>query len=159
MKERLEAIFSSYSGEASELIPILQQVQEELGYLPDDAMLEIARFVGAPEGRVYSVATFYTQFRFTPIGRNHVMVCRGTACHVKGAPRMLDELESQLGIREGETSTDMEFSLETVACIGACAIAPNIVINETTYGHLTTEKISKILADVRSKEKGERDGK
>ena len=72
---------------------------------------------------------------------------------------MLDELESQLGIREGETSTDMEFSLETVACIGACAIAPNIVINETTYGHLTTEKISKILADVRSKEKGERDGK
>ena len=157
MKERLEAIFSSYSGEASELIPILQQVQEELGYLPENSMLEIARFVGAPEARVYSVATFYTQFRFTPVGRNHVMVCRGTACHVKGAPRMLDELESQLGIKEGETTPDMEFSLETVACIGACAIAPNMVINKATYGHLTTEKISEILADIRTEEKGAQD--
>ena len=157
MKERLEAIFSSYKGEAGELIPVLQQVQEELGYLPDDAMSEISKFVGAPEGRVYSVATFYTQFRFTPIGRNHVMVCRGTACHVKGAPRMLDELESQLGIKEGETTTDMEFSLETVACIGACAIAPNMVINKTTYGHLTTDKISEILAEVRTEGKGAQD--
>ena len=157
MKERLEAIFSSYRGEASELIPILQQVQEELGYLPENAVLEIARFAGAPESRVYSVATFYTQFRFTPIGRNHVMVCRGTACHVKGAPRMLEELESQLGIKEGETTPDLEFSLETVACIGACAIAPNMVINKATYGHLTTEKISEILTEVRAKEKGAQD--
>ena len=158
MKERLEAIFSYYNGEAGELIPVLQQVQEELGYLPEDAMPEIARFVGVPESRVYSVATFYTQFRFTPIGRNHIMVCRGTACHVKGAPRILEELEKQLGIKEDETTPDLEFSLETVACIGACGAAPTMMANEDTYGQLTAKKIPEILADVRSKEKGERDG-
>ena len=159
MKERLEAIFSSYKGEPRELIPVLQHVQEEFGYLPEEAITEIARFTGAPESRVYSVATFYTQFRFTPVGRNHVMVCRGTACHVKGAPRILEELENQLDIKEGETTPDMEFSLETVACIGACGAAPTMMINENTYGQLTAKKISEILADVRSEEKGEQDGK
>jgi NADH-quinone oxidoreductase subunit E len=158
MKGRLEEIFSSYSGTASELIPILQQLQEEFGYLSEEAMSEIAGFVGAPEGRVYSVATFYTQFRFTPIGRNHVMVCRGTACHVKGAPRILEELETQLGIKEGETTPDLEFSLETVACIGACGLAPNMVINKTTYGHLTAEKISDILTEIRTEGKEASDG-
>ena len=157
MKDRLEAIFSSYNGEAGELIPILQQVQEELGYLPEDAMLEIARFAGVPDARVHSVATFYTQFRFTPIGRNHVMVCRGTACHVKGAPRILEELERRLGIAEGEATPDLSFSLETVACIGACGLAPNMVINKITYGHLTTEKISKILTEIKAEGKGAQD--
>lgn len=157
MKERLEAVFSSYDGKAGELIPILQQVQEEIGYLPEDAMLEIAKFAGVPESRVYSVATFYTQFRFTPIGRNHVMVCRGTACHVKGAPRMLEELERQLDIEEGEATPDLAFSLETVACIGACGLAPTMVINKTTYGHLTTDKISDILTEIRVEDKGAQD--
>ena len=110
MEERLKVVFSSYDGKEEELIPILQQVQEEFGYLPEQATSEIAKFTGAPESRVYSVATFYTQFRFTPIGRNHVMVCRGTACHVRGAPRILEELENQLGIKEGETTPDMAFS-------------------------------------------------
>ena len=157
MEERLERIFSSYDGKEEELIPILQQVQEEFSYLPEQAMLEITRFTGVPESRVHSVATFYTQFRFTPIGRNHVMVCRGTACYVRGAPRMLEELENQLGVKEGETTPDMEFSLETVACIGACGLAPNMVINKNTYGHLTTERISKILADIRSEGKEAQD--
>lgn len=154
MKERLEAVFSSYDGKAGELIPILQQVQEEIGYLSEDAMLEIAKFAGVPESRVYSVATFYTQFRFTPIGRNHVMVCRGTACHVKGAPRMLEELAKQLDIEEGEATPDLAFSLETVACIGACGLAPTMVINKTTYGHLTTDKISDILIEIRAADEG-----
>lgn len=154
MKERLEAVFSSYDGKAGELIPILQQVQEEIGYLSEDAMLEIAKFAGVPESRVYSVATFYTQFRFTPIGRNHVMVCRGTACHVKGAPRMLEELAKQLDIKEGEASPDLAFSLETVACIGACGLAPTMVINKATYGHLTTDKISDILTEIRAADEG-----
>jgi len=154
MKERLEAVFSSYDGKAGELIPILQQVQEEIGYLPEDAMLEIAKFAGVPESRVYSVATFYTQFRFTPIGRNHVMVCRGTACHVKGAPRMLDELKKQLDIDEGEATPDLAFSLETVACIGACGLAPTMVINKTTYGHMTSDKISDILIEIRAADEG-----
>jgi len=159
MKERLEAIFLSYDGKAEELIPILQQVQEEFGYLPEQSISEIAKYTGAPESQVYSVATFYTQFRFTPMGRNHVMVCRGTACHVKGAPRILEELENQLDIKEGETTPDMAFSLETVACIGACGAAPTMMINEDTYGQLTAKKIAGILADFRSKEKGEQDGK
>jgi len=157
MKERLEAVFSSYSGKADELIPILQQVQEEIGYLPEDAMLEIARFASVPESRVYSIATFYTQFRFTPMGRNHIMVCRGTACHVKGAPRMLEELEKQLDIEEGETTPDLEFSLETVACIGACGLAPTMVVNKATYGHLTADKISDILTEIRVENKGAQD--
>ncbi len=130
MEERLKAIFLSYDGKKDELIPILQQVQEEFGYLPEQAMLEIARFTGVPESRVYAVATFYTQFRFTPIGRNHVMVCRGTACHVRGAPRILEEIERQLGIKEGETTSDLEYSLETVACIGCCGLSPCIMTNK-----------------------------
>lgn len=159
MTERLKTVFSSYDGKESELIPILQQVQEEFGYLPGEAIVEIARFISVPESRVYSVATFYAQFRFTPIGRNRVMACRGTACHVRGGPRILEELEKQLGIKEGETTPDMQFSLETVACIGACGLAPTMMINKSTYGHLTTTRISEILDDIRSREKGGQDEK
>ena len=157
MEEHLKEIFASYDGKAYELIPILQQVQEELGYLPEEAMFEIAKFTGTPESQLFSVATFYTQFRFTPIGRNHIMVCRGTACHVKGAPGILEELERQLGIKEGGITPDMEFSLETVACIGACGLAPNIVINKRTYGHLTRKRISEIIADIRGMGEGGQD--
>jgi NADH-quinone oxidoreductase E subunit len=152
MEESLQAIFSPYEGKEDELIPILQQTQEQFGYLPEEAMLDIAKFTGVPESRVYSVGTFYAQFRFTPIGRNHVMVCRGTACHVRGAPRILEEVEKKLGIKEGETTPDMEFSLETVACIGACGLAPNMVINGKTYGRLTAKRVTEILDGVRSKE-------
>ena len=157
MQKSLKTVFSSYDGRQRELIPILQTIQEEFGFLSEQAISEIARFTGAPESRVYSVATFYTQFRFTPIGRNHIMVCRGTACHVRGAPEILEELERQLGIKEGEITPDMEFSLETVACIGACGLAPNMVINRDTYGHLTKKKISEIIANVRAEEKGGQD--
>jgi NADH-quinone oxidoreductase subunit E len=159
MEERLGTVFSSYNGKENELIPILQQVQEEFGYLPRKAIAEIAEFISVPESRVYSVATFYAQFRFTPIGRNRVMACRGTACHVRGGPRILEELEKQLGIKEGETTPDMQFSLETVACIGACGLAPTMMINKSTYGHLTTERVSEILDDIRSREKGGQDEK
>ncbi len=151
MEEPLNTIFSSFKGEPDELIPILQQVQEDFGYLSDDVMSEIAGFTGVPESRVYAVATFYAQFRFTPVGRNHIMLCRGTACHVRGAPRILDIIEKQLDIMEGETTPDMEFSLETVACIGACGLAPNIKINNKTYGRLTIKALSDILSDIRSK--------
>ena len=150
--EQLREIFSSFEGTEGELIPILQRVQKELGYLSEDVMLEIADFIGVPESRVYAVATFYAQFRFTPIGRNHVMVCRGTACHVRGAPRILEAIERQLGIKEGETTADMEYSLETVACIGACGLAPTMVINEKTYGRLTAKRIAEIIAALHSKQ-------
>ena len=106
MEQRLNAILSCFEGKEHELIPLLQQVQREFGYLPRETMRELAQFVGVPESRVYAVATFYAQFRFTPIGRKHVMVCRGTACHVRGAPRILQEFERQLSIKEGETTSD-----------------------------------------------------
>ncbi|MFC1694210.1 NADH-quinone oxidoreductase subunit NuoE [Candidatus Latescibacterota bacterium] len=154
MDECLKEILLSFEEKSEELIPVLQEVQKEFGYLSEEAMLEIAKFLGVPESRVYAVATFYTQFRFTPIGRNHVVVCRGTACHVRGATRVLEKIENQLGIQEGETTPDMEYSLETVACIGACGLAPNMVINDKTYGRLTMKKVTEILADVQSKENG-----
>ncbi|HIQ19982.1 MAG TPA: NADH-quinone oxidoreductase subunit NuoE [Planctomycetes bacterium] len=139
---RLEAVFASFEGRQDELIAILQRVQAEFGYLPSEAMRRIARFVGVPESSVYAVATFYTQFRFTPIGRNHIMVCRGTSCHVRGAPRILEVLEKQLGIREGETTPDREYSLETVACIGACGLSPCIMVNKRVEARMSPRKVA-----------------
>ena len=146
MDENLTTVFSTFEGQPSELIPLLQAVQEELGYLSDESMLAIARFVGVPESQVYAVATFYAQFRFSPIGRNHIMVCRGTACHVRGAPRILEELERQLKIKEGETTDDLEYSLETVACIGACGLSPCIMANNKVHAKLTPKKVAKLFA-------------
>lgn len=145
MEERLSALLSSYEGESHELIPILQQVQREFGYLESEAMREVARFVRVPESQVYAVATFYAQFRFTPTGKNRVMVCRGTACHVRGAPRILQEIEKQLGIKEGETTPDLSHSLETVACIGACGLSPCVMINDKVEANLTPKKVAALL--------------
>lgn len=145
MEERLQRILSCYQGESHELIPILQRVQREFGYLDKEAMHRVAEFVRVPEGQVYGVATFYAQFRFTPIGKKHVMVCRGTACHVRGAPRILQEIKRQLGINEGETTPDLEYSLETVACIGACGLSPCVMINEKVEANLTPKKVRKSL--------------
>ena len=146
MDERLERVFSSYEGKAEELIPILQHVQEAFSYLPEEAMVEIARFTRVPPSKVYAVATFYAQFRFEPRGRKHVMVCRGTACHVSGAPRVLEDVESALGIKEGETSADLEYSLETVACIGACSLAPCVMINKDVEAKVNKKKVEKLFA-------------
>ncbi len=143
--ECLDSIFSSYKGKREELIPLLQQVQEKFGYLPDNAMLAIARFARVPESAVYAVATFYAQFRFTPIGKNHVMVCRGTACHVRGAPRILEAIEKQLGIKEGEATPDLEYSLETVACIGACSLSPCIMTNKKVQAKMTPKKVAQVF--------------
>ena len=145
MEERLNLILSSYEGKKEELIPILQQVQKEFGYLPEQIMLEIAQFTGVPESHVYGVATFYAQFRFTPIGRKHVTVCRGTACHVRGAPRILEEVEKQLGINEGETTSDLEYSLETVACIGCCGLSPCIMINKNVEAKMSPKKVTALF--------------
>ena len=143
--ECLEDVLSSFEGRRDELIPILQRVQEKAGFLPENAMFRIARFAHVPESAVYAVATFYAQFRFTPIGRNHIMVCRGTACHVRGATRILDALENQLGIKEGETTEDLEYTLETVACIGACGLSPCIMSNKKVEAKLTPKKVAKLF--------------
>ena len=144
MDERLSAILSSYEGKKEEIVPILQKVQGEFGFVPEEAMLDVARFTRVPECQVYGVATFYAQFRFTPVGKNQIMVCRGTACHVRGAQRILEKLENQLGIGEGETTPDMEHSLETVACIGACSLAPCVMINKNVEAKMTPKKVDKL---------------
>jgi NADH-quinone oxidoreductase subunit E len=146
MEKCLCSILSSYTGNKDELIPILQRVQSEIGYLPKEAMVKIAKFIGLPESRVYAVASFYAQFRFSPVGRKRVMVCRGTACHVRGASRILEELERTLGIKEGETTPDLEYTLESVACIGCCALSPCMMINKKVYAKLTQAKIRKIIS-------------
>ncbi len=145
MEPELHTIFSHFEGKREEIIPILQKVQNTYSYLPEESMSEIARFVHVPESQVYGVATFYAQFRFTPRGKKHCMVCRGTACHVNGAQRVLEEMESVLGIKEGETTEDLEYSLETVACIGACSLAPAVMINDTVEAKLDPKKIRKLF--------------
>lgn len=143
---RLDEMLSSYEGKSAELIPLLQRVQEEYGYLPEHAMRKLAKFTRLPESRVYAVASFYAQFRFTPMGRNKVMVCRGTACHVRGAERILEEVKRQLDIEEGETTQNLEYTLETVACIGCCALAPCIMINDKVEANLTPKKVAELFA-------------
>jgi NADH-quinone oxidoreductase subunit E len=142
---RVDKVLASYTGEKANLIPILQQVQQVLGYLPEEAMRRIAQFVNVPECSVFGVATFYAQFQLLPRGRNIVRVCRGTGCYVKGAPRLVDELEKLLGVKEGETTPDMEYTLETVACFGSCALAPVMVVNDKVYGRVTPDKVKEIL--------------
>jgi NADH-quinone oxidoreductase subunit E len=140
-----EEILASYRGDRSELVPILQEVQDNLGYLPEKAMLDIARFIGVPESHVYSVASFYAQFRLLPLGKKRVTICRGTACHIRGAPRILGKIEGIIRLKEGETSDDLEYTLESVACIGCCALAPCIKINTDVHGEMTTEKVKELF--------------
>jgi NADH-quinone oxidoreductase subunit E len=150
---RMAHILASFTGEPSELIPILQRVQREFGYLPEPVMGLIAKFVGVKESTVFGVATFYAQFKLAPTGRNTIRVCRGTACHVKGGRRILKEVQRRLGVKPGESTPDLEYALETVACIGACALAPTMVVNDDTYGEMTTRKVADVLKpDVQSEE-------
>lgn len=142
---RMDEILSSYKGEEGELIPILQKVQTEFGYVPERAIKSIAKFLNIPEVTVFGVTTFYAQFKLVPTGRNVVRVCRGTACHVRGGARILKEVERKLGVKPGESTPDLEYALETVACIGACALAPTMVVNNDTYGQMTTKKVSEIF--------------
>ena len=144
--QRVQEILTGFKGEEREIIPILQRIQKEFGYLSEEAMLEVSKFVSVPQSKIFAPATFYAQFRFKPIGRKHVAVCRGTACHVRGAERIQDALERQLGLKEGETSKDLEYTLEAVACIGCCALAPAITINnQKVHGQLTSKKVAELF--------------
>ena len=147
ISERLNEVLTSYLGKEDELIPILQQVQHTFGYLPELAMKRIARFIKVPESTVFGVSTFYAQFKLVPSGRNIIRVCRGTACHVRGGDRILREVETHLGIKPGESTPDLEYCLETVACIGACALAPTMVVNSETHGQMTMKKVDEILGE------------
>lgn len=131
------------------LIPILQEVQEAQGYLSRQAVIEISQHLGLPASKIYGVATFYNQFRFQGTGRYHIMLCRGTACHVKGSANILETAKKLLNIEPGQTTRDGLFSLEIVACIGACGLAPVININGEFYAGVTSEKITDILENCR----------
>ena len=149
IREQLSEILSHYTGQRDELIPILQEAQERFGYLPDEVMSGIAKFLRLSESTVFGVATFYAQFKFTPTGKRIVKVCRGTACHVRGGARILREVEKRLGIKPGETTSDFEYTLETIACFGSCALAPVTVVNKNVYGRMTATKVRQILVDTK----------
>ena len=148
-KEQLSEILSHYTGQRDELIPILQEAQERFGYLPEEVMSGIAKFLRLSESTVFGIATFYAQFKFTPTGKRIVKVCRGTACHVRGGARILREVEKRLGIKPGETTSDFEYTLETIACFGSCALAPVTVVDKNVYGRMTATKVGQILADTK----------
>jgi NADH-quinone oxidoreductase subunit E len=138
-------ITRGFKGEHSELVPVLQRAQAELGYLSPDIVRQIARWLKISENEVFGVATFYAQFRFTPPGRHRLRVCLGTACHVKGGVQMLQTLERRLGVEAGETTPDGEYDLERVACLGCCALAPVFTLDETIYGQMSVLKLQEIL--------------
>ena len=152
MEDNLDAILSNYERDSFDLIPILQEVQQKFGYLPESEMRQVAKFVGLPDSRVYAVATFYEQFRFTPMGKNVITVCRGTACHVRGAKQVLEEYEDQLNIKEGETTDDLEYTLGTAACIGCCALAPCVMVNDEVAAKLTPSKVAQSFKKEKAKE-------
>ena len=133
------------------LIPILQEVQEQHGYLSKEAVTRIGKHLGLPTSKVYGVATFYNQFRFQPPGKFHVQLCRGTACHVKGSLRNLETVMKLLKLKPGQTSRDGLFSLEVVACMGACGLAPVVNINGEFYAKVTPKKLIKIIQEHREK--------
>jgi NADH:ubiquinone oxidoreductase subunit E len=142
-----EKILSKFTGEKSNLIPILQEFQQVFGYLPEEVMKQIAEFLHLSPGTVYSMATFYPGFKFVPSGKKVVCACRGTACHVRGGAGILKEIEKHLGIKPGETTKYMEYTLETVACLGACAMAPAVTIDKEVHGQMTPKKVSEVLGD------------
>jgi len=148
-REQLNEILSHYTGRRDELIPLLQEAQERFHYLPEDVMRGIARFLRLSESTVFGVATFYAQFKFSPSGRRAVRVCRGTACHVRGGAHILREVEKRLGIKPGQTTEDLEYSLETIACFGSCALAPVMVVDQNVYGRMTATKVGQILGDTK----------
>ncbi len=149
MHERLSPILAPYQGQRGALVPALEKVQEELGYLPEEAISEIAQFLRLSDNEVYGVASFYALFRFERQGEHTVRVCQGTACHVRGGRRILETVERELGIQPGETTEDYKFSLERVACFGACALAPVMVVDKAVHGKMTNSKAKKILSEYR----------
>jgi NADH:ubiquinone oxidoreductase subunit E len=142
---RVNEIVAEYSQEKWALIPLVQRIQNEFGYIPPQSIPIIARAVGLFPSQVQGVISFYAQLYTQPRGRKVVRVCRGTACHVRGGKTILKLAKQHLGIEEGETTPDLEYTLETVACIGVCALAPNIVVGERVYGHMNPKKAEQLF--------------
>ncbi len=142
---KVEQIINRHQGDDGALMPVLQEVQEVLGYLPEEMLVKVAEGLELPLSRVWGVATFYGQFYLSPRGKNIIKVCQGTACHVRGSRRILDKIESVLGIQDGQTTPDLKFTLETVRCLGTCFLAPVMMVNRDYFGKLTLDRIEGIL--------------
>ena len=153
MKTRIDEYLAEFPKNKQEsLIPILQGIQEQEGYLPEEAFVKVGQHLSIPTSKIFGVATFYNQFRLEPNGKYHVQVCRGTACHVLGSATVLEEMEKQLKIKAGSTTKDGLFSIEVVACIGACGLAPVIRINGDFHAKVTPESIEEIFNQYRNQE-------
>lgn len=146
MAQDIQVIVDNYNGDEEQLVSILQDVQIEYHYLPKEALEEVSRVLGIPLSQVYGVATFYRAFSLTPRGRHVAKVCLGTACHVRGAVRVLERMELDLGIKRDETTDDLRFTLETVNCVGCCALGPMAIIDGDYHGQLRSDKVSPLLA-------------
>lgn len=147
--EKVDRILKKYPGGRNSIIQILQDIQDEFNYLPPDALARVAQSLRIPLSRIYSIATFFAAFSLVPRGKHCVTVCMGTACHVRGAPTVLERLENKLGIATGQTRQDREFTLESVNCLGACALAPIVVIDGKYHGQTTVKKVDRILEEIK----------
>ncbi len=148
MKEPIGTILTQYPvNDRGSLIPMLQEVQKQEGYISKDAIVKISRHLRVSRGTVYGVATFYSQFKFNPPGRNSIKICLGTACHVQGGDFLLNALQLEIGIKPGETTEDGRFDLERVACLGCCAIAPVMMINKNIHSHMSVIRIRQVLSN------------
>jgi len=148
----LNDVLDQYASVKGSLITILQKTQDIYGYVPIDAIYHISEKTGLTPAKILGVATFYSQFRFQAVGKYLIMLCKGTACYVNGAERIIEAVKEELGIGDNETTADGLFSLSLVSCLGCCSLAPVMMINEDTYGSLTPDKVKKILRDIREKE-------
>jgi len=151
MKEEIKKIISFYNKNPENLISMLQEIQEMYGYISQEAVEVLAKNLHLPESKIYGVATFYTQFKFKSSGEHMIKVCLGTACHVKGGEEILTTLENTLGIKKGETTENGKFTLERVACVGCCALAPVVVIDEEVHGNMSPSKILKKVDELKKK--------
>ena len=148
----IRPVLDEYADKKGSLISILQQTQEIYGYLPKEAIEAISERTGTTISEIMGVATFYAQFRLTPVGKYLIMLCQGTACHVNSSELILQTVREELGIGDGETTADGLFSLKCVACLGCCSLSPVMMINENTYGSLTPDKTKMILKQIREAE-------
>lgn len=142
-----QEVFSGFRGTPGDLIPILQSLQQKQGYISQEAVREISRFLKVTENHIFGVASFYSQFRFTPPGRHSIKVCLGTACHVRGGQILLQTLERELAVTPGQTTPDRRFDLQRVACLGCCALAPVVAVDQDIYSRMTVVRLTKMLSE------------
>ena len=155
----IDGILDQHERDSSAIIAVLQDMQEEVNYLPEGALRYVAEQLDIPASKVYSLATFYRAFSLEPRGRHQIYACTGTACHVRGAVRIIDALEREIGIQAGETDENLEFTLETVNCVGACALGPVVVVDGEYHGQMTAAKAVRLVKRLRDSDNGQDNGK